>query len=357
MVKVPPFKHTPPPSSLVELAEIVPPVIVKDPPVTTRTPPPPRPREEELPEIVPPLMVNKPLLTYTPPPSPAELPEIVPPVMVKVPPSTYTPLLLLPVTVAPSSMRNAPPAPIATCPRNVTFLATTVCPAPIRNRLPLADGERVPPPCMVTVKPITEPKRFSLLGSAGTETVPLMLMMYVWLLPPFLILFITVFQVATLFTFKASMPPGTATVALAFLLVSVFDVTVTVRGVMISSAPTVKTPSSLILVLLLILLATVQLTDGSGLFVPVIVAVNCWVLPLSTLTAFGLIATPVTVGVALLLVPLLPLPVVLPVVDCVTLTEPALLIRATIVFPAAMFLLYCPCTCAVCTSRPRIVIR
>jgi hypothetical protein len=70
-------------------------------------------------------------------------------------------------------------------------------------------------------------------------------------LPPFLTVLIAVFQLATLLTLIALMPPGTATVALAFLLASSVDVAVTVRGVAISSAATVKMPSLLMLVLLL----------------------------------------------------------------------------------------------------------
>jgi hypothetical protein len=78
----------------------------------------------------------------------------------------------------------------------------TVCPLPIRNRLPFLDGESVPLPVMVTVMPVTAPNVFSGLMMGGTETVPVTVIAYSLLLPPLLTPFTASIHVAALFTFQ-----------------------------------------------------------------------------------------------------------------------------------------------------------
>jgi hypothetical protein len=169
--------------------------------------------------------------------------------MVKNPPSTYTPPPeeegyippeneeeeVLPVTFALPSMRNVPPFPIITTelllasrPLNVTSLAITVWRLPICSKLPLLEGESVPLPAMVTVKPVTELNVLSLLGAGGTETVPVTVIVYSLPLPPLLIPFTASIQVAALFTAQEVLPlpscahPNASTLASITVKINLF---------------------------------------------------------------------------------------------------------------------------------------
>ena len=117
----------------------------------------------------------------------------------------------------------------------------------------------------------------------------------------------------------------TVTVVLADFVLSSAEVAVTVNCVAVSPSATVNSPASLMAVPL-IPPVTDHATFCDGLFSPVTVALNCCVLPFTTVTSAGLIVTLVTVAG----VPMVTLAVPAPV------TTPSVFTMAVTVRPAAV---------------------